>query len=163
MEFHPVVVEQAKGLLREVLDISVDDAYDLLCRYAQANDDQLMCPGLYGVGLLDFWSRHPSKEPCPCPSVIPKSSAARCSTSWLQVALSLRLQPTSASVTRRSTAGAKQELIDTGQLPGVNRAEQAELSAANKRIRELETEVAILKRARELLREPHDPKGDMRP
>ena len=29
----------------------------------------------------------------------------------------------------------KQELIDTGQLPGLNRAEQAELAAANKRIR----------------------------
>ena len=40
----------------------------------------------------------------------------------------------------------KQELIDTGQLPGLNRAEQAELAAANKRIRELENEVAILKR-----------------
>jgi transposase len=57
----------------------------------------------------------------------------------------------------------RQELIDTGQLPGLNRAEQAELGAANKRIRELETEVAILKRARELLREPHDPKGGTRP
>ena len=34
----------------------------------------------------------------------------------------------------------KQELIDTGQLSGLNRAEQAELSAANKRIRELENE-----------------------
>ena len=42
-------------------------------------------------------------------------------------------------------------------------AEQAELAAANKRIRELENEVAILKRARELLREPHDPKGGTRP
>ena len=41
-----------------------------------------MCPGLHGVGLLDFWSRHPPKEPCPCPSVIPKSSAAKCST-WV--------------------------------------------------------------------------------
>lgn len=57
----------------------------------------------------------------------------------------------------------KQELIDTGQLPGLNRAEQAELTAANKRIRELETEVAILKRARELLREPNDPKDGTRP
>ena len=57
----------------------------------------------------------------------------------------------------------KEELIDTGQLPGVNRAEQAELAAANKRIRELATEVAILKRARELLAEPHDPRGGMRP
>ena len=52
-----------------------------------------------------------------------------------------------------------QTTIDTGQLPGLNRAEQDELGAANKRIRELETEVAILKRARELLREPDDPKG----
>jgi transposase len=57
----------------------------------------------------------------------------------------------------------RQELIDTGQLPGLNRAELAELSAANKRIRELATEVAVLKRARELLREPHDPEGGTRP
>jgi transposase len=53
----------------------------------------------------------------------------------------------------------RQELIGTGQLPGLNRAELAELSPDNKRIRELETEVAVLKRARELLREPHDPKA----
>ena len=57
----------------------------------------------------------------------------------------------------------KQELIDTGQLPGLSRAEQTELTAAKKRIRDLENEVAILKRARELLREPHDPKGGTRP
>jgi transposase len=57
----------------------------------------------------------------------------------------------------------KQELIDTGQLPGLSRGEQSELGAAKKRIRELENEVAILKRARELLREPPDPKGDTRP
>ena len=55
----------------------------------------------------------------------------------------------------------KQELIDTGKVPGLNRAEQAELAAANKRIRELENEVA--KRARELLRESRDPKGGTRP
>ena len=57
----------------------------------------------------------------------------------------------------------RQELVDTGQLPGLNRAEEAELGAANKRIREIETEVAILKRARELLKEPHDLKGGTRP
>lgn len=48
--------------------------------------------------------------------------------------------------------GRRQGLIDTGQLPGLNRAELSEFGAANKRIRELETEVAILKTARELLR-----------
>ena len=52
-----------------------------------------MCPGLHGVGLLDFWSRRPSKEPCPCPSVIPKSSAARCSIWWPLAALSRRSLP----------------------------------------------------------------------
>jgi transposase-like protein len=57
----------------------------------------------------------------------------------------------------------KQDLIDSGQLPGVSRTEQTELTAAKKRIRELENEVAILKRARELLREPHDPQGGRRP
>ena len=57
----------------------------------------------------------------------------------------------------------KQELIDTGQQPGLSRAEQTGLSAVKKRIRELENEVAILKRACELLREPHDPEGDTRP
>ncbi len=58
----------------------------------------------------------------------------------------------------------KQELIDTGQLPGATRLEQTELSAAKRRIRELEQEVAILKRARELLKEQGgDPKGDTRP
>lgn len=32
--------------------------------------------------MLDLWSRRPQKEPCPCPSVTPKSSAARCSIWW---------------------------------------------------------------------------------
>lgn len=57
----------------------------------------------------------------------------------------------------------RQGMIDSGHLPGLNRHEKAELAAANKRIGELETEVAILTRARELLKEPHDPKGDTRP
>lgn len=57
----------------------------------------------------------------------------------------------------------RQDEIDSGRAPGMNRAEQAELSAAKRRIRELEQEVAILKRARELLREEPDPKGDTRP
>src|ERR1700759_5045954 len=30
-----------------------------------------MCTGLHGVGLLEFWRRRSSKEPCPCPSPIP--------------------------------------------------------------------------------------------
>ena len=57
----------------------------------------------------------------------------------------------------------KQDLIDTGQVPGLSRLKQSELTSAKRRIRELENEVAILKRSRELLKEPHDPKGDSRP
>ena len=58
----------------------------------------------------------------------------------------------------------KQELIDTGQIPGATSAEKSELAAAKRRIRELEHEVAILKRARELLKEQASgPKGGTRP
>jgi transposase-like protein len=41
----------------------------------------------------------------------------------------------------------RQELIDTGWLPGVSSSEQAELVAARRRIAELETEFAIHRRA----------------
>ncbi|GAA4300064.1 hypothetical protein GCM10023178_04890 [Actinomadura luteofluorescens] len=57
----------------------------------------------------------------------------------------------------------KQDLIDKGQLPGVTTTEQAELLAARKRIRELETELSVTKRAielvREVVREVVPPKG----
>ena len=52
-----------------------------------------------------------------------------------------------------------QDLVDRGLRPGVSTAESAELAAARKRIRELETELAITKRACELLKEQSDPKG----
>jgi hypothetical protein len=38
---HRVVVEQAKGFLRERLDISVDEAFSLLRRYARVHSDHL--------------------------------------------------------------------------------------------------------------------------
>jgi GAF domain-containing protein len=38
---HRIVVEQAKGFLRERFDISVDDAFSLLRRYARAHGDHL--------------------------------------------------------------------------------------------------------------------------
>nr|WP_280444566.1 transposase [Nocardia brasiliensis] len=53
----------------------------------------------------------------------------------------------------------REDEIDSGRAPGMNGAEQAELSAAKRRVRELEQEVAILKRARELLWEEPDPKA----
>jgi transposase-like protein len=56
-----------------------------------------------------------------------------------------------------------QNLIDTGQMPGVPSHDQAELTAARKRIAELEAELAIHRRASELLGETASPKGGSRP
>ena len=55
-----------------------------------------------------------------------------------------------------------QDLVDRGLRPGVSTAESMELAAARKRIRELETELAVTKRAFELLKEQTDPKGASR-
>jgi transposase len=57
----------------------------------------------------------------------------------------------------------RQALIDAGQLPGLTSSETAELAAARKRIAELETELAIHRRAAELLGKVVPPKGDTRP
>jgi transposase-like protein len=53
----------------------------------------------------------------------------------------------------------RQDLIDTGQLAGVTSTDQAELVAARRRIAELETELAVHRRATELLKEAVPPKG----
>ena len=52
-----------------------------------------------------------------------------------------------------------QDRIDRGLRSGVTTAESVELAAARKRIRELETELAVTRRANELLTEQADPKG----
>ena len=55
-----------------------------------------------------------------------------------------------------------QERVDRGLAPGLTSAERAELEAARRRIRELETELAIHRRAAELLTGETRPKGDSR-
>jgi transposase-like protein len=52
-----------------------------------------------------------------------------------------------------------QDQVDRGLRAGVSTAESAELSAARKRIRDLETELAVTTRANELLEAQSDPKG----
>ncbi len=56
----------------------------------------------------------------------------------------------------------RQARIDAGLEAGVTSTEHAELQAAKQRIRELETELAIHRRATELLKEKSDPKGRTR-
>ena len=46
----------------------------------------------------------------------------------------------------------KQDAIDRGLAPGLSSVEQAELKAARRRITELETELAVTRRANELLK-----------
>jgi transposase len=57
----------------------------------------------------------------------------------------------------------RQEDIDRGLVPGLTSAERAELTAAKQRIRELEAELEIHRRASELLAERSGPKGGSRP
>ena len=52
--------------------------------------------------------------------------------------------------------------IDRGEIPGVSTKESRELVRARRRIRELESEVEILRRANELLGKDLRPKGSTR-
>lgn len=57
----------------------------------------------------------------------------------------------------------RRDRIDRGEIPGIGSAESAELTRSRKRIRELETEVEILRRANNLLgKDSHAPKGSTR-
>jgi transposase len=56
----------------------------------------------------------------------------------------------------------RQQLIDSGQMPGMTSTDHAELVAARKRIAELENELAIHRRAADLLGDVVSPKGGTR-
>lgn len=56
----------------------------------------------------------------------------------------------------------RQERIDRGVLAGLTSVEKAELMAAKKRITDLEAELAVSRRAVELLKEEVGPKGGSR-
>jgi transposase-like protein len=56
----------------------------------------------------------------------------------------------------------RQDLIDRGELPGLSSEEREELREARRRIRELETELEVHRRAAELLKEEVRPKGGSR-
>ena len=57
----------------------------------------------------------------------------------------------------------RKDRIDRGLEAGVSSAGKAGLTAARKRIRELEAELAVHRRATELLKGAADPKGGSRP
>ena len=74
-----------------------------------------------------------------------------------QVAADLQISDQTIYVWRR------QDLIDSGQLPGLSSTDNAELVAARRRIVQLETELAVTRRANELLKEAVPPKASTRP
>ena len=54
----------------------------------------------------------------------------------------------------------KQDRVDRGEIPGLSSTESAELRAARRRIRELETELVIIRQAAKFLGEDRPrPKG----
>src|SRR3954465_9907721 len=57
----------------------------------------------------------------------------------------------------------RQDRINAGLEPGITSSDQAELVVARRRIADLETELAVTRRANELLREAVSPKGGLRP
>ena len=57
----------------------------------------------------------------------------------------------------------RQDRIDRGELPGLSSLEKSELAVARKRIVELEAEIAVHRRASELLGKVVPPKGGSRP
>jgi transposase len=57
----------------------------------------------------------------------------------------------------------RQERIDQGVEAGLSTLERSELAAAKRRIRELEAELAVHRRAAELLKEQAGPKGGSPP
>lgn len=56
----------------------------------------------------------------------------------------------------------RQDRIDRGEIAGLTSGEKAELAAARRRISELETELAVSRRAAELLKDVASPKGSRR-
>jgi transposase len=57
----------------------------------------------------------------------------------------------------------RQDRIDNGLTPGVSSPEKEELAAARRRIAQLETELAVTRRAAELLKEQAPPFDGSRP
>jgi transposase len=57
----------------------------------------------------------------------------------------------------------RQDRIDRGLAPGLSSGEKAELAEAKRRIAELEAELAVHRRASELLGKVVPPKGGTRP
>jgi len=118
----------------------------------------LVCPGFYGVWVSGFWCLTPGGSDPGYPAefrrkVLDLLAEGR---SVASVAHDLDVSDQTIYNWRR------QDRIDRGEVPGLTTAEHGELSSAKKRITELETELAVARRAVELLEGETSPKGGTR-
>jgi transposase len=91
------------------------------------------------------------------PSPEPAPSLVRAGKPQKQTAHELDIHPVTLS------KWVKQDRLDRGEIPGVSTTESAELRAARRRIRELETELVIVRQAAKFLGEDRPrPKGSSR-
>lgn len=98
-----------------------------------------------------------------CPVGIPSSFGARCWPLTVESGRPVAEVAVQLGVTVQSIYNWRnQDQVDRGLRAGVTTAESAEVAAARKRIRELEIELAVLRRANELLKEQTAPKGGSR-
>ena len=125
----------------------------------------VVCPGFRGVEILDRYAAHSKRRTAWADEVdradvgIRQSFVGGWSTCWppgrkvADVARDLGISEQAIYGWRR------QERIDRGLEPGLSTVEKAELAAAKRRIRELEAELAVHRRAAELLKETSRPKS----
>ena len=123
----------------------------------------MVCPLFPGAGLLDSEaSRVPGRAAWGGVD-IRRSSAARCldlvesGRPVADVAKALGISDQTIYTWRR------QDRIDKGLEPGLTSGEKSELAAAKQRIAALEAELAVHRRASELLGKVVPPKGGSRP
>ena len=85
--------------------------------------------------------------PTPYPAEFRRRAIALVRSGWSVTKTAHDLDVTSTTICN----WIKQDRIDRSEIPGVSTQESKELVRAHRRIRELETEVEILRRAHELL------------
>ena len=113
---------------------------------AARSGDRLTCPT---VGFQIGWlTRRPDRKALHVPRPYPPEFRAR-AVALVRVGQAGQAdrRTSSASIAGSLSNWVKQDQIDRGEIPGVTTSESAELRAARQRIRELETELAIVRQA----------------
>src|ERR687886_728091 len=130
--------------------------------------EALVCPGFGGAGFLDRYAAVPREDSMgrrggPGRRGYPAEFRQRV-VDLLATGRKVADIARDLGVSEQAIYGwRRQERIDRGLEPGLSTLERAELAAAKRRIRELEAELAVHRRAAELLKETSNPKGGSRP